>query len=81
MSVYFFIKLHINAQSDPVILVIICLSHLSSQGGSIILITKTSDRMRQLCVLCVYVCERVFAPGTLALLSRSHSTNDFARLL
>ena len=30
---YVFIKLHITAQSGPVILVILCHSHRSSQGG------------------------------------------------
>ena len=33
VCVFVFIKLHITTQSGPVILVILCHSHLSSQGG------------------------------------------------
>ena len=33
VSVCVFIRLHITAQSGPVILVILCHSHCSSQGG------------------------------------------------
>ena len=44
-----FIKLHITAQSGPVILVILYHSHLSSQvkGGSMILIAKACDQRQQ----------------------------------
>ena len=37
-----FIKLHITAQSGPVILVILCHSHLTSQGGSMMLLLRKS---------------------------------------
>ena len=43
-----FIKLHITAQSGPVVLVIICHSHWSSQGG-------INDTCFEVCVLCVCV--------------------------
>ena len=43
VCVYIFIKLCITAQSGPVILVIVCHSHWSSQGRSMILITKSYD--------------------------------------
>ena len=33
VCMYVFIKLHITTQSGPVILVILCHSHWSSQGG------------------------------------------------
>ena len=39
--------MHITPQFGPVILVIQCHSHRSSQGGSVILVTKTSDQTRQ----------------------------------
>ena len=50
-----FIKLHITAQSGPVILVILCIRIDPPKGGSMILVMKTSD---QRCV-CVCVCMRV----------------------
>ena len=53
-----FIKLHITAQPGLVILVILCHSHRSSQGGSIILIIK-----KNVCVfvcVCVYVCVCIY---------------------
>ena len=60
-----FIKLHITAQSGPVILVIHATRVDPPKGGSIILVTKTSDQARQrghtlstylyVCV-CVCVC-------------------------
>ena len=49
MCVCVFIKLHITAQSGPVILVIICHSHWSSQGG-----------INDTCYVCVCVCVCVF---------------------
>ena len=39
-------ELHITVQSDPVVLVVLCPSHLSSQGG-INDATKTSDQTRE----------------------------------
>ena len=48
-----FIKLHITAQSGPVILVILCHSHWSSQRG--INDTCVSVCLYVLCV-CVFVC-------------------------
>ena len=64
MCVYIFMKSHITAQSDPVILVILCHSRIGPpKGGSTTIITKTSDQTRQrghtLCA-CVYVCVCVF---------------------
>ena len=58
---YVFIKLHITAQSDPVILAIIFYAiriDPPKKGGSIILITKTSDQTRQR--VCVFVCIYLF---------------------
>ena len=63
-----FIKLHITAQSGPVILVILCHSHWSSQGGI------------NVC-MCVCVCVCVFSklhitaqsgPVILVILCHSH---------
>ena len=45
-----FIKLHITAQSGPVILAILCHSHDPPKGGSIILIT----RVRVCVCMCIY---------------------------
>ena len=51
-----FIKLHITAQSGPVILVILCPTRIDPpKKGSMILMTETSDQTRQ-----VYVCMCVF---------------------
>ena len=47
MYVCKFIKLRITAQSGPAILVILCHSRLSILGGSMILVTRTSDQARQ----------------------------------
>ena len=45
MYVCIFIKLHISTQSGPVIRVILCHSHFDPpKGGSMILVTKTSDK-------------------------------------
>ena len=50
MYVCIFIKLHITAQSGPVIRVILCHSHLSSQGG-------INDTCYDVCMfVCMYVC-------------------------
>ena len=63
-----FIKLHITAQSGPVMLVILCHSHLSSQGG-----------INDTCYVCV--CVYIFinlhiteqsSPVILAILCHSH---------
>ena len=50
-----FIKLHITAQSGLVILVILTTRVDPPKGGSMILVTKTSDQTR-----CVFVCVCVF---------------------
>ena len=51
MYVCIFTKLHITAQSGPVIRVILCHSHDPPKGGSMILVTKTSDMY-----VCMYKC-------------------------
>ena len=49
------IKLHITAQSGPVIQVLLWPRIDPPKGGSMILVTKTSDQTRRVCV-CVCVC-------------------------
>ena len=47
MCVCVFIKLHITAQSGPVILAFYATRINPPKGGSMILVTKTSDQARQ----------------------------------
>ena len=45
-----FMKLHITAQSDPVILAVLCPRINPPKEGSMMLITRTSDQTQERCV-------------------------------
>ena len=74
-----FMRLYITAQFGPVILVILCPSHWSSQGGSLILFSKIPHQTRQrICVrvcLYAYVCAR--ACVRIYLIAQIHAIRPF----